>query len=137
MGYRESWLRELQLYDKSMVFYQAQTPGNVKLCYRMKRKGREELGYHSETLMPVLENLYVKQYVLYGDESMSCYFQEKNGKQIVTSETQVVEPRISAKDGKYGKINAMTRMSSPAKKEKAVRAYREEERMADRLFKIY
>ncbi len=41
----------------------------------MKQGMREGLGYQSEILMPMYENLYVKQFVLYKDESINYYFQ--------------------------------------------------------------
>lgn len=136
MKYKESWLRELQLYDKSMVFYRAKPGSSVKLFYKMKRGMREELGYHSESLLPVFENLYVKQYILFDDERVSYYFQETNGKEITTTEKQVLEAQNHTKTGKYGRINEMMRMS-PAKRKKAMAVYKEEEKMADRLFKTY
>ena len=136
LSYRESWLRELQLYDKSMIFYRAKPGNSVKLCYKMKTGVREELGYHSETLLPVFENLYVKQYVLYDDESVSYYFQESDGKDVKTSEKKVLKAQCRKKDGKYGKINAIMKMT-PAKQKRAMAAFKEEEKMADKLFKIY
>ncbi|MGN1164983.1 MAG: DUF5717 family protein [Lachnospiraceae bacterium] len=136
LNYKESWLRELQLYDKSMVFYRAEPGSSVKLYYKMKKGTREELGYHSETMLPVFENLYVKQYVLYEDESISYYFQEIKEKEVKTSEKEVLKAQCRTKVGKYGKINAMMGMS-PAKRKKAMISFKEEEKMADRMFKIY
>ena len=102
----------------------------------MKTGVREELGYHSETMLPVFENLYVKQYVLYEDESVSYYFQESDGKDVKTSEKKVLKAQCRTKDGKYGKINAIMKMT-PAKQKRAMAAFKEEEKMADKLFKIY
>lgn len=136
LNYREVWLRELQLYDKSMICYRSALGGSVRLCYKMCTGGREELGYRSETLLPVFENLYVKQYVLYDDESVSYYFQETDGKNIKTSEKKVLKPKSGNGEGKYGKINAMLKLEG-AGRQKAAAEYRAEEKMAETLFKVY
>ena len=55
-------------------------PGSrVTLYYKMKHGNRDELGYQNEVMMPVYENLYVRQFVLYSDESISYYFIETKG----------------------------------------------------------
>ena len=136
LNYEEEWLRELQLYDKSIVFYQGEPGSSVELYYKMKRGGREELGYHKETLLPLFENLYVKQYVLYDDEHVSYYFQETNGKSVTTSEKAVLEGRKKTTAGKYGRLNALIRMS-PASRKKMMAVFNEDEKMAERMFKIY
>lgn len=136
LSYKEEWLRELQLYDKSMIVYSAKPGSTVKLFYKMKKGTREELGYHSETLLPVFENLYVKQYVLFDDEKISYYFQEVNEKETITTEKQILKAQCATKAGKYGRINEMMSMT-PAKQKKEMAAFKEEEVMADRLFKIY
>lgn len=136
MNYKEGWLRELQLHDKVMVSYRAEPGSSVQLYYKMKREGREELGYRSETLLPVFENLYVKQYVLYQDESISYYFEETKDKDVKVSEKEVLQAGPGAKAGKYGKINDMIQMS-PANRERAMAQFREEEKMAELIFKIY
>ena len=63
--------RQVQLYDKVMISYQSRPGSRVKLYHKMKQGMREGLGYQSEILMPMYENLYVKQFVLYKDESLS------------------------------------------------------------------
>ena len=136
MSYEEAWLRELQLYDKSIVFYQGEPGSTVELHYKVKRGGREELGYHKEMLLPVFENLYVKQYILYDDEHVSYYFQETKGKKVTTSEKRVLDGRKNTTAGKYGRINALLRMS-PASRKKMMAVFEEDEKMAERMFKIY
>ncbi len=136
MNYKESWLRELQLHDKAMIFYHAEPGSSVELYYKMKRGGREELGYRCETLLPVFESLYVKQYVLYNDEYVSYYFKETKGKKVITSEKQILEGRCKAGNGKYGRINEMS-CASYAKRKRMMAAFCEEEKMADMLFKVY
>ena len=76
----------------------------------MKQKDREELGYRAEAMMPVYENLYVKQFVLYNDESVNYYFQESGNGEMITTDKKTL---------------------------KAMLEFEEEEQMADQIFKIY
>ena len=136
MKYKESWLREVQLYDKAMIFYQAADGSKVKLFYKRKTEERGSLGYQSEILTPVFENLYVKQFVLYSDEAVNYYVQEMNGKDSFTTEKAVLKNETGICAGKFGKINSMIK-DTPAKRKKAMIEYAEELILAERLFKIY
>lgn len=137
MEYKEEWLRELQLYDKTMISYQSRQGSRVTLYHKMRHGGREELGYQSEVLMPVYENLYVKQFVLYQDEAVNYYFVESRGKEDVATEKTLLEnEREVSESGKYGRLNHMIGMSSASRK-RAMMEYQEEEIMAKELFKIY
>jgi len=134
-NYKEAWLREFQLFNKSMICYHG-TPGRkVTLNYKMKKAGREELGYHTVQLLPVYENIYVKQFVLFEDEEIIYYFQEMAENDVKTTEKSVLaNNKIRA--GKYGKINEMIQMS-PANRKMAMIEFVQEERLAERLFKMY
>ena len=137
LNYKESWLRENQLYDKVIIEYQA-TPGSrVELHYKMKQGRREELGYRMEVMTPAYENIYVKQFILYTDESISYYFKETDGRQSITTEKETLaNVREASGTGKFGRLNTMAAMS-PASKKKAMLLYKEEEIMAEEIYKIY
>ena len=137
LQYKKEWLREVQLYDKTMISYQSAPGSRVTLYYKVKQGNRDGLGYQSEAMMPVYENLYVKQFVLYDDESVSYYFAESREKEDITTEKSVLKNENQiAGSGKYGKLNDMTKMA-PASRRKAMIEYQEEEIMAEHLFKIY
>ena len=137
LHYKEEWLRELQLYDKVMISYQARPGSRVTLYYKMKHGTRDELGYQNEVMMPVYENLYVRQFVLYSDESISYYFIETKGKEDIITEKEVLRNEREIKEsGKYGRLNSMATMA-PAARRKAIKEYEEEEIMAKRLFNIH
>lgn len=138
LKYPEEWLREVQLYNKVMAAYRCKPGGKVRLYYKMKQKEREELGYRAEAMMPVYENLYVKQFVLYDDESVSYYFQESGNGELITTDKKTLgtdKERIYA--GKYQQLNEMTGMDSEAERKKAMLEFEEEEQMANQIFKIY
>ena len=138
MNYKEEWLREVQLYNKVMAAYRCKPGGKVRLYYKMKQKDREEMGYRAEAMMPVYENLYVKQFVLYNDESVNYYFQESgNGEMITTDKKTLKTDKERVFAGKYQMLNAMTDMDSDAERSKAMLEFEEEEQMADQIFKIY
>ncbi len=136
MKYKDAWLREVQLYDKAMIFYQAADGSKVQLFYKRKTEERESLGYQSEILVPVFENLYVKQFILYEDESVNYYIQETNGKESISTEKEVLKNESGIRAGRFGKINEMISLS-PAKRKKKMLEYEEEEILAERLFKVY
>ncbi len=137
LKYKEEWLRELQLYDKVMISYQARPGSRVTLYYKMKHGSRDELGYQNEVMMPVYENLYVRQFVLYSDESVNYYFIETKGKEDIITEKEIIRnDREITESGKYGRLNSMTQMA-PAARRMAMMEFKEEEIMAKRLFKVY
>ena len=137
LQYKEEWIREVQLHDKSMIEYQAAPGSRVKLFYKVRKGKREELGYHTEVLMPVYENLYVKQFILYSDESVNYYFQEIRGKKSRTTDKQILDNKKSAVGaGKYGKLNDMACLG-PAARHLAMLEYEEEERLAEQFFQTY
>lgn len=136
LKYKSAWLREVQLHDRCMISYQAAPGSKVKIYYKIRKSGRESLGYQTETLFPVCENIYVKQFVLYADEEVSYYFEEIREKDSITTEKAKLRNPRRRREGKYGKINAMIRMS-PARRKQAMLDYEEEELMAEKLFKMY
>jgi len=136
MNYKEEWLREVQLYDKAMLCYQASEGSKVKLFYKMKIEDRDSLGFRSEILNPIFENIYVKQFILYNDEYVNYYVQEMNGKKSITTERKILKNDACVRAGKYGRINDMTDLS-PAKRKKAMIEYQEEVMLAKQMFRIY
>ena len=134
-NYKESWLREFQLFNKSMICYHG-TPGSkVVLNYKMKKAGREEIGYHTVSLLPVYENIYVKQFILFEDEEIVYYFQETTEDEVKTTDKNIIgNQKVCA--GKYGRINEMIQML-PANRKMAMIEFAQEERLAERLFKMY
>ncbi len=135
LNYKESWLRELQLYNKAMICYNAVPGSKVSLCYKMKKAGREELGYHTVPLLPVYENIYVKQFVLFEDEEIIYYLQETTEDETIASDRKILENQKNDA-GKYGKINAMVQML-PANRKMSMIEFVQEERLAEQLFKMY
>lgn len=136
LRYPEEWLREVQLYDKAMISYQAAPGSKVKLYYKIRKDRREELGYRCVPLLPIYEGIYVKQFILFEDEAISYYFQETRGKEVITSEKQLLEKKSEVETGKFGRINSMVRMG-PASRKLAMIEFDEEERLAEKIFKMY
>ncbi len=136
LNYKESWLREVQLYDRSMVSYQAEPGGKVKIIYKMRRGGLEDLGYQTESLTPMYENIYVKDFILFGDELIKYSFHETNDrtrKAHMEPEKILKQEREIGMVGKYGKLNAMALMG-PAERKKVMIEYEQELYFADKLF---
>lgn len=138
MKYKEEWLREVQLYDKAMIFYHAAPGSKVKLFYTVKSGEGESFGYRSEVLLPVFEDLYVKQFILYDDEQVNYYIEEtaENTKASVSTEKAVLKNDSEIRAGRHGRLNQIIGLS-PAKRKKAMLDYEEENILAREMFKIY
>lgn len=131
LKYKEEWLREVLLYDKIFIQYKAKENGKVKLIYKV---GRETI---VEPLQPVYANIYVKEFVLLKGESLAYIFREQKEENIICEESGVCEQkREIGSVGKYGRLNAMNKMSEEELKE-ALFQYQLEEKMAEELFEIY
>lgn len=139
LKYPDKWLREAQLYDKVMVEYHAKQGGKVRISYKMRQDDVEDLGYQSESLTPMYENIYVKDFILYQGDVVRYFFQEtqeKEKKTIRQEEKILTQTRDVPAIGKYGKLNAMVSMS-PAKRKQAMIDYQKEIVMAEEIFREY
>ena len=135
LSYPREWLREVQLYDKTMLLYRATAGNKVKLFYKYRKGKKESLGYRSEMLVPVFENLYVRQFVLFSDESITYYIEEQDEEGTITSPKFSISNDQSIQAGKHGRLNAMESMR-PKELRNAMSAYMEEEALAQQIFKI-
>ena len=86
-------------------------------------------------LLPVYENIYVKQFILFEGEEIVYYFKEVNGEETITTDKMILGNKKSGA-GKYGRINEMLTMA-PASRKMAMVEFVQEERLAQRLFKMY
>lgn len=139
LKYPDKWLREAQLYDKVMVEYHAKQGGKVRISYKMRQDDVEDLGYQSESLTPMYENIYVKDFILYQGDVVRYFFQETQEKEKRTlrqEEKILTQTRDVPAIGKYGKLNAMASMS-PAKRKQAMIDYQKEIVMAEEIFREY
>ncbi|MFV0364245.1 MAG: DUF5717 family protein [Suipraeoptans sp.] len=136
-SYPSEWLRELQLYDKVMVSYNAKKGGGVTIFYKIKKEGKEEISYKRDVLLPIYENVYVKEFILYQNENLIYYFEEKNDEETIETKKQIItNDNIDYSAGKYGRLNAMSKMS-PAKCKQAMVSYEEEEIIAKDFYQNY
>lgn len=135
--YPKQWQRELQIYDKIYISYQAKKGARVVFHYKIRRGDKEELSFKKEALMPIFDNFYVKEFVLYKDETLVYYFKETNDLEVIETEKDTaVKDNITYKAGKYGRINEMIDME-PAKKRQAMIAYQEEIIIAEDIYINY
>lgn len=134
LNYKESWLREAQIYDRTMVEYQASKGSKVRISYKIRHGDMEELGYQVESLTPMYDNIYVKDFILYSDELVKYTFQETIGKQTISQGEKILrQEREIPPVGRYGKLNAMADMGA-AKRKKEMLKYQQELLMAEQIF---
>ena len=137
MEYPQEWLREVQLYDKVLVEYSGAMDGKVRICYRIHRGDIRAHEYHSETLLPVYDDVFVKEFVLYEDESLEYYFEETNQDTQLESEKFVCsKTNIVYEAGKFGRLNLISRLSKE-KQYEAMVGCKQEEQVAKELFPTY
>ncbi len=137
LQYPQEWLRESQLYDKVLVEYQGTLGGKVKVFYRIQKEGELADDFHGETLLPMYDRVYVKEFVLYEDETLTYYFEECTEEaQVSTSKQTARKTNVVFEDGKYGRLNLISRLSK-GKQYEAMIHYKKEDQVAERLFKTY
>jgi hypothetical protein len=137
MEYPQKWLREVRLYDKVMVSYSSEIGGKVKLYYRISNGPEVAEDYHFELLAPTYDNVYVKEFVLYEGEELKYYFEEVKENRIITTEkTMCKKEQIVYEDGKYGRLNLISRLSKEKRYEEMLH-YRKEEAVAQELFPMF
>ena len=135
LQYPKDWLKELQLYDKTMVAYYAKKKGKVTFRYQPIRDGEETGEYHSEVLGPVYENVYVKSMILFEGEELRYYFVESGEMSEIRTEKAVCRKVDRQKEiGKYMRINQLIR---EGQKQELIENFAEEEQMSELLFPIY
>ena len=137
LSYPQALLKEVQLYDKVMVDYCAKIGGKVKIFYRILREGEPVDEYQAETLLPLYEKMYVKEFVLYEGEILQYYFEEiAQEERTVTEKSECSKTNIVYEDGKYGRLSLISRLSRE-KQYEAMLHYKKEEAVAKELFQTY
>ena len=137
LKYPQEWLRETQLYDKVLVEYRGTLGGKVKIFYRIQKEGELLEDFRAESLLPMYDCVYMKEFVLYENETLTYYFEE------TTEEKQVTTPQVTEKkktvvyeDGKYGRLNLIALLSKD-KQYEAMLHYKKEEQVAESIFRTY
>lgn len=139
LQYPVKWLKEAQLYDKVMVEYRSEMDGKVKIVYRilqnMEDEGEE--AETAETLLPVYDDVYVKEFVLYEGETLEYYFvEDQNEMHRAGEKARCRKEQIVYEDGKYGRLNLISRLSKE-KQYEAMLHYRKEEKAAEEMFPVF
>lgn len=137
LEYPQDWQREVQLYDKVLLEHRGSLNGKMKIFYRIQKDDLLAEEYHSETLLPVYDNVFVKEFVLYEGETLKYYFEETNqDRQMVSEKATCNKSNIVYEEGKYGRLNLISRLSKE-KQYEAMVGYKQEEQVANELFHTY
>ena len=92
---------------------------------------------YAETLLPIYDGVYVKEFVLYEGETLEYYFvEDSKDKQIVSEKATCRKEHIIYEDGKYGRLNLISRLSKEKQYESMLH-YRKEEQVAEEIFVTY
>ena len=137
LQYPAKWLKEAQSYDKVMVDYRSLLGGKVKIVYRILQSDEMAGEEYAETLLPIYDGVYVKEFVLYEGETLEYYFvEDSKDKQIVSEKARCRKENIIYEDGKYGRLNLISRLSKEKQYESMLH-YRKEEQVAEEIFVTY
>ncbi len=136
MNYNKELLREVQLWDKTLVSYTAKMGGTVKLVYQLQTDFEHKAEFETEVLLPVFESIYVKKFTLFTNEILSFYFKETLGD--TTIDSKVCEFRLDDRHhfvGKYGRLNDIIINSNM--RDEMMTNYALEESLASKMFVPY
>lgn len=136
LDYPEGWLREVQLYDKSMIEYHAKSGSKVTISYQVLKGEDDSLSYQHEVLLPAYEDTYIKTLILFGDETVRYYFTEARGNNVIVTEKQIYEPKEAKPIGRYGRLNDMAQLDDEALLY-AMKEYEAEKELAEEIFVAY
>ncbi|MGO5051281.1 DUF5717 family protein [Lachnospiraceae bacterium LCP25S3_G4] len=136
MQYDEEWLREFQIWDKTMIDYVAKENGKVKISYQLLKENEETVEFVTESIAPMYENIYVKSFVLFEGEVLKYTFKEIKGDELVHTEKR--EFRLSSRKhntGKYGRLNDIS--TETQDKRGRILEYALEMELANDIFVLY
>lgn len=137
MEYPKHWLRQIQLLDKTIVQYHSETNGIVKIKSQIISDEEKVVKEQTETMLPVYENIYVKEFVLFAGEQLKYSFQEYDKDRKIHTEVYSCRGKHEGTSiGRYGRINAMVNLTKE-KRQQAMLEYKKEENIAEQIFEIY
>lgn len=130
--YPKEWMREVQLYDKYIVEYHASAGNKVKIVYQIQN-GEKRI----ESLLPVYEDTYVKEFILFSGERLTYAFREEGEEGIFESEKLIyTQESLDSHEGKFGRLNQMSNLPKEEQLQ-AMLQYKKEEDASKVMFTVY
>lgn len=136
LSYPESWLREVQLYDKTMIEYHAKPGSQVAIFYQIRKGENDSMNYQQEVLLPTYEDTYIKTLILFGDETLRYYFTETSDGHVTMTDKKIYEPKRVKPIGRYGRLNDMVELKDSALAV-AMTEFAAEKMLAEEIFSAY
>lgn len=137
LSYEKDWLIELQLWDKTLIEYKGQKGSRVMLYYQLQKGDAETVDYSTEVLTPMYENLYVKKFVLFANETLKYYFKETiDGNTYRSDKESCVKAVDKGESGRYGRLNDIMYCEG-REKDRKMKAYAAEDAIAVHMFEQY
>ena len=107
------------------------------LYYQLQKGGTESIDYSTEVLTPMYENLYVKKFVLFANETLKYYFKETiDGNTYRSAKEVCVKEAKRGENGRYGRLNDIL-LSDEETRESKMREYAQEDMIAAHMFEEY
>lgn len=107
------------------------------LYYQLQKGDTEAVDYSTEVLTPMYENLYVKKFVLFSNETLKYYFKETiDGNTYRSDKESCMKEVKRGESGRYGRLNDIL-LCEGREKEMKMKAYAAEDAIAAHMFEQY
>ena len=137
LKYERDWLIELQLHDKTLIEYQGQKGSRLILYYKIQCDDTDKVDYSTEVLTPMLENIYVKKFVLFGNERLHYHFKETIDGNTYRSDKKVISRNVDIVEaGRYAELNQLI-VQKGEDQRRAMRNYAVEDLSAMQIFEMH
>ena len=104
------------------------------LYYQLQKGNSESVDYSTEVLSPMYDNIYVKKFVLFANETLKYYFKETIDGNSYRSEKESCSKEIrEGENGRYGRLNDIL-LSEGSIRESRMKAYAQEDMTAAHMF---
>ncbi len=134
LSYEREWLIEFQLWDKTLIEYKGQKGSRVMLYYQLQKGDSESVDYSTEILSPMYDNIYVKKFVLFTNETLKYYFKETiDGNSYRSDKASCTKEIKKGENGRYGRLNDILLAEGSARTAQ-MKAYAQEDMIAVQMF---
>ncbi len=106
-----------EMEGRVFVEYAADPESVVNIFYRIC--GREDT-YTKETVENYFEGIFVKEFTLFGDEELECWFEEDNGQEKIKTDKRIVKADMTGieETSRYAMLNRISRAQEQGDGEK-------------------
>ncbi len=121
----EDLIRPFHLEGHVFAEYVCNPKNTVSILYRIRKTGKqgEETPYREELVPNRFEGIFVREFLLFAGEEISCRFVERDGSKETDSDQWVLRAKKeTAEEGRYGILNRICAAEADGDEEEAENA---------------